>query len=561
MAKLIAVDLGSHRVKLAVYEGAFGRYQLEQLLSAPVEQDLDTPPEPGARLAALTAAALDVPTSNRPAWVTAWPADRTSIRHLRLPFGEKSQVEKVLPFEVEGLVPFDMEDMELRHRVLELAPGDSEVLVAMVERTGLEEMIAALAAAGADPRSVDIDADALSELATDGVQAIVDLGHQRTIVSLCRGGQLISARALDGGGRALTEAIARARRCSWQEAEARKHAATISPSGEGPSQAAVEWEEEEQTAPGARAPQAAAVPNLRQPPADADDGAVLRRAWLPQLAELRSTLISFEDHLGLEVDEIVLVGGGRHLGGLRSMLAASLGVPVRMPDPGAAGDADTPAGAWALALALGARASRGRAPDLDLRQGSLAFRGDLYMVRQVGIYGGVFAACALLAGTGMFLLRSVQLNAEVDRLDQEIAAVVLETFPGEVSPDRIRTPSDAMAIMTEKALEVTTRVETLGSIVTNNPPTVGLLRDLSNAMPPPSEARIDVGELSVTGSSITLEAETDGYETATRIESSLQAVERFKGAQKGDEKKTRSGSVSFKITIPREADTATSEEG
>ncbi len=574
MAKLIAVDLGSHRVKLAVYEGAFGRYQLEQLASAPVPQAVNEAPGRDARLAALQTALLDLPAAGRPAWVTAWPAERTSIRHLTLPFGERAQVEKVLPFEVEGLVPFDMEDMELRHDVLQLAPGDSEVLAAVVERQGLEALLSQLAEAGCDPRSVDIDAASLSMYAGDGVQAVVDLGHSRTIVSVCRDGQLIAARALDGGGRALSLALARARRCSLADAETRKHKADIGPGAAGAraTPASVEWEDEERTSPGtstaAGASKNLAVaaippgvePTGPAPASDDSDGAILRKAFLPQLAELRSTLISFEDALSVEIDQLVLVGGGRALSGLRGLLATTLGVPVSMPDPVDDGQGLDP-GSWALARAMGRRASTGKSLPLELREGGLRFKGDLYIARQVGLYGGVFAACALLAGTGMFAVRSVQLNKEIASLDEQIRSAVVDTFPGEVSPDRIRTPGDAMAIMAEKTLEVTTRVETLGAIVQDEPPTVALLRDLSVAMPPPDQARIDVDELSVTDSTITVKAETDGYETATRIESSLQAKPRFHAAQKGDEKKTRGGAVSFKITIPRDAEDGASEEG
>ncbi|RME23493.1 MAG: hypothetical protein D6798_13410, partial [Deltaproteobacteria bacterium] len=344
MAKLIAIDLGSHHVKLAVYEGAFGRYQLEQLIAAPVEQGVEAPPDLSARIAALRVAVGRLPPAGRPAWVTAWPAERTSLRHLTLPFGERAQVEKVLPFEVEGLVPFDMEDMELRHDILHLAPGDSEVLAAVVERAGLQALLAALAEVGCDPRSVDIDAASLSMYATDGVQAVVDVGHTRTIVSICRDGRLIAGRALDGGGRDLTLALSRARGCSLSEAEGRKHRASIGPTGPEASPpdaaagaatpTAVEWEDDDHTTPaspagGSRNLAAAADATAT----DHDDGAILREAFLPQLAELRSTLISFEDSLSVEIDEVVLVGGGRALAGLRELLQATLGVPVRMPDP------------------------------------------------------------------------------------------------------------------------------------------------------------------------------------------------------------------------------------
>lgn len=557
MSKLIAVDLGSHRVKLAVYEGGFGRYQLEQVLGARVDQDEVEAPTPGARLAALTELLRQLPSGGRPAYAAAWPAEQASLRHVVLPFGDKAQVEKVLPFEVEGMVPFDLEDVELRHRLLHQEGGESHVLVAMVEREPLVGWLSALHATGADPRTVDIDADVLGELSREGAQAVIDLGHTRTLVSLCQDGQVVAARALDGGGRQLTLALAQALGLTWAEAEDRKHVATISLGAPGPSSPVqVEWEGEETTSPG----QAAGTPP-RPLAADAD-GAVLGQALVPLLAELRSTLIGFEDGMGVEIDEVLLVGGGSHLGGLRDLLANTLGVPVRLADPGTGPTAQTDPGSWALVHSIGARACRGKPAALDLRHGALAFKGDLYVLRQVGIYGGVFAACALLAGTGMFVVRAVQLERQLSALDAEIAQAVADTFPGEIDPEKVDSASKALAIMTEKSLEVTTRVDTLGSILTDEPPTVTLLRDLSQAMPAHGEARVDVDELSMNSSTITLKAETDGYEAAARIESSLQASERFKGARKGDEKKARGGGISFTVTIPREVEaSSTGEEG
>lgn len=557
MSKLIAVDLGSHRVKLAVYEGGFGRYQLEQVLGARVDQDEAEAPTQGARLATLADLLRQLPAAGRPVFAAAWPAEQTSLRHVVLPFGDKAQVEKVLPFEVEGMVPFDLEDVELRHHLLRQEAGESHVLVSMVEREPLLAWLAGLHGAAADPRTVDIDADVLGELAQEGVQAVVDLGHSRTLVSLCQDGQVVAARALDGGGRQLTLALVQALGLSWAEAEDRKHVATITMAGATASAPVeVEWEGEETTSPGL------AVGRPPRPLAPDQDGAVLGQALLPLLAELRSTLISFEDGMGTEIDEVLLVGGGSHMGGLRDLLANTLGVPVRLTDPGTGPNARPDPGAWALVHGIGARACRGKPGPLELRQGALAFKGDLYVLRQVGIYGGVFAACALLAGTGMFVVRAVQLERQLSALDAEIAQAVADTFPGEIDPAKVDSTSKALAIMTEKSLEVTTRVEALGSILTDEPPTVTLLRDLSQAMPAHSDARIDVDELALNSTAITIKAETDGYEAAARIESSLQATARFKGARKGDEKKARGGGISFTVTIPRQVeDSSAGEEG
>jgi hypothetical protein len=92
-------------------------------------------------------------------------------------------------------------------------------------------------------------------------------------------------------------------------------------------------------------------------------------------------------------------------------------------------------------------------------------------------------------------------------------------------------------------------VDTLGEAMLGQPPMLTLLKDLTTAMPPPEEARIDVKELNIADAAMSFQAETDGYETAAKIEAALQKSPKFSRATKGEEKKVGEG-VSFSVTIP-----------
>ena len=80
----------------------------------------------------------------------------------------------------------------------------------------LEEM-------GIEARALPVDADLLSIYATEGVQAVVDIGHERTLVGLSNAGKMVAARAISSGGRDLTEALMQTGQMSWLEAEDLKH--------------------------------------------------------------------------------------------------------------------------------------------------------------------------------------------------------------------------------------------------------------------------------------------------------------------------------------------------
>ena len=107
----------------------------------------------------------------------------------------------------------------------------------------------------------------------------------------------------------------------------------------------------------------------------------------------------------------------------------------------------------------------------------------------------------------------------------------------------------AVAVMLERALATTERLDALSATMLGEPPTLVLLKDLSTAMPRPEEARIDVKELTISENAMSIKAETDGYDSAARIEASLQRSERFKAAAKGEEKKMGDRLV-FTVTVP-----------
>lgn len=588
MARILGIDIGSHTVKVAVLEGSFNRFELQDYHLRVVAQDLDSPPDEAARLEALSQLLEDTQLHRGALSAVGFPAEGASVRLIKLPFAEKAKVEQALPFEVEQQVPFDLDDMVLAPRVLQLQPGDSRVLAAMAPREGVAAQLATLNALGVDPKVLAIDADLLGRYADRGVQAVVDLGHRRTLVTLSRDGKTLGSRAISGGGWSLTRALADAHGLSWGEAEGHKHVSQVHPLPERPPEAAAavpaparpdpdaetrirplravpaeaEWEDDDPTHPEASIPPSPPPPETLRPPRPVDPvsmGWTLRDAVLPLLAEVRTSLLAFEDQHACEIDEVLLCGGSAELGGVRELLSEILGVPVRSLSVSELAVERGQPERLALCHALGRSiAGNKKAGVLDLRRDEFAFKGDLATLGNIAKWGLLAGLVLMMAGVGLFGVRMVQLNQRVGELDQEIAAAVMETFP-DVSPDRLDDSSMALAIMQERTLETTSRVDTLGALVSEEPPTMDTLRAVSEAMPPPAEARVDIREMLITTSTITMKGQTDGYEEVAKIEKSLQQEPAFKNATRGDESKTKAGAVKFTVTIPLGADDG--EEG
>jgi cell division ATPase FtsA len=341
-------------------------------------------------------------------------------------------------------------------------------------------------------------------------------------------------RVVSLGGEAITSAISEALGVEIRAAEELKHLLALpSPGMLG------EWDAEERTEtsalPGA-GPEVAALNAAEQ-----------------LIAAIRAELIAVEDELGLGVEELLLAGGGSRLSGFPALLTARLGVPNRPVLVPGGYPVDC---ALAVALAqVGAREVK--VP--DLRVGALGYHGAadlLWTIISVSTLGG---AVAFAAGIALFGVRYVDAQSRLAELGAALAQTVVATYP-DVAEDRVTDGATALAIMQERALVTSKRVETLGFVVSGRPPMLEMLKLVSERLPAHSEARIDVRELTVGEDALSFKAETDSFETAAKIETTLKAEPMFSQARKSDEKKVGEA-LTFSMTIPLgEAETETPEE-
>lgn len=523
MAMVYGIDTGSWRVRIAAMEGSFRRFEIRDAAQVALAYGEDGVP--------LVAEALDALRAHEPSWeaaekAAALPLDEGVVRLVKLPFADKTAIARALPAEVEGHVPYDLEDMVMGTRLVDIQGNASRTTVYIARKDDVRARIDALEAVSAEPKTLAMDADALAAYAARGLQCVVDVGHRRTVLALCQNGGLIGARLVSAGGADFTAALAEALGVSLDRAEEVKHAMAVLPD-EGEASAAWEGDEPADAA-------SSTAPSL------ADDA--LARAVDSWCAEVRAELISLEDELGVGIDDLLLCGGGSRLDGLGARLASRTGVPARpVVVPGGHGVE------YALAVAL-ARVAAGEVRVVDLRVGDLAYHGHaetLWNVVSAAAFGTVLA---VVAGVTLFGVQLYDANQRLAELDEKVVAAVTEAFP-DVSADRLDDSSMAVAIVQERAGETTRKMEVLGATVTGVPPTLDMLKSISERVPPHKTARIDVRELTISENAVSFRAETDSYESAAKIEESLRKEKRFESARKGEEKKAGEA-LTFTMTIP-----------
>jgi type IV pilus assembly protein PilM len=539
MPRLIALDLGSHAVKATVFNVA-SRSQLEltQRYQQPVPQD-GVAPTFEHRLAALDALLDDTPAlkpTSSDIVLLAWPSTEAAFHRVAMPFTDKAQIERTLPFAVENEVPFELEEMVLAWRIAE-QQDQTYVLAALARQARVAEWLAALDRRGIDPASVHVDADVfgswgggvamlVDETPTeplvrtpDGLNraqepllAIIDLGHLHTTVSVIRNATVQYGRSINVGGWTFTRAIAEGTGLTWHEAEQLKHM--------GSQPGAEPLAEEARTR--------------------------LQAAFASLMAELRSALIKAEDSLHAEVVEVRITGGSSLMPGLAEAIHEDLGVPVRQAlDPRFG---DTPP-EFAVAHALAYATSGGAGSPIDLRVGQFLYKGRTDLVRSALVYGVAGAACFCLAALLMFAVQFRSLAAEQAETEAAVREIVQRSFPDlpESALESMGKAEAAMAGLTQDAVQ---RAEVLGNGTGGVPPTVDALYHLTGAFPPHPDVTVEVSDLTITPVSISLNAETDGFQSSSKVEESLKANPRFHTAVKGQETKLANGRVRFPITIP-----------
>ena len=543
MARIIGLDLGAWSAKATIMEGGFSRFDVVDRRIESVPQDGEGVPSLASRIAAAERLLADIPVDDSTLFGLSYPIDNASMRWVTMPFTDKTQIAQTLSFEVEGLVPFDLDEMVVEHRVIGSAGEGSAVLAAIVPRDGLADHIGALARDGLDPKSLVIDGDLLSTHGGAGIEAIIDIGHSRTIVTVAKDGETMFSRAISMGGWHLTQAVAAAHDVDWATAETLKHGARLA------TATVAEWDDDDATQSTDPAP----------PMARGDQTTdALRAALTPLLASLRTTLIGFEDSSGHEIDRIRLTGGTSELDGLVTLLKSEMGVAVTTI-PLESSDLGQPY-AHALSDPLAQRAAGiGATGGLELRSGDFRYRGNMANVRVIATASAALALLGLIGSAAWFTFEYQDATAELARLDAQLAEAVAAASGDPDIALSFESPDDALTALQLQTLEASARIDLLGSIVAATPPTVTTLNHISTSLPDPKDARIDVNELTMTPQSINLKAVTDGYDAAANIESALAGNVRFKGARKGNEKKTSLG-ISFTVTIPLD-DAETEEEG
>ena len=509
MGQIIGLDVGNDSLKASVFEGSLGRYNFSRHIT--IEYS-DTQTSLREKQDEAIHSLMSQQTKEC-RFFFAYPADFLSSKKIALPFEDQSKVEQVLPFYIEDQIPFEIDDVQVVHRVLQVEENKTDLFISVIPKTKLKEFLHVYQEKNIDPEFLPVDADLLSNATTLPYEVVIDIGYSRTLCVVCLEGKAIQIRSLSKGTKDIEIELKK----HFPNDDAKKFLSKVYLSSPN---IMVEDDDEQESA-----------------------DAIIVRNMHRIITAIRQILINVEDSLEIEVPSVQVCGGASSIKGITDFFAEELGVPVKIMDI-----PQNPKGAsHALSYWIGQCAtgnSHGR--EFNLRAGEFSYKGNLALLGSIIRITMIASVVLLVGGFSWFGFQYYKLNEELATKDTEIVSLFSTILPEAPEPaDR----SMALLLVETEIENAKEQIDTFEKLFPPEPPILSMLKAFSSNLPPHAQARIDVSEITFSKNSINIKAETNQFEDATNIVQSLQKYPLFAQAQKSDEKTIAKG-VRFNIVIP-----------
>lgn len=525
---ILGIDVGSYSIKVAQIRRTFKSFELIKFYERQIRYtDLITPEE--ATSAALTAIIDD----NALKWdnaIVALPGQFVSSRLITLPFGSKKKIDQTIEFELENHIPFEIADVAADYHIIRSTKDSSKVLVMYAPKGQFVKHLTMLENVGIDPRIVCVEGAEFVNLVNlgmvppEGVYAMVDIGHKKTTVTICRGKALMYTRTITVGGWHFTDAIAKKAGVPFDEAEKLKIEM---------GQVSIE--------------DAVGVDDLSKKVFEA-----IKEAAGYLVLNLKQTFFSYQDDEGEAVNGIYLSGGTSRMPGLDRFLSMRLKQNVAFLDclefhfsRLEASEVHLQLIPQSLALALRGVAPAGL-PDINFRRGEFVYKGD---VKQIGgglRRAGLAVAFVIALSILYFGVRYYSLSKRISELNKEVANLVLQAIP-DLNQKKISTISSALQTVKSRKTEVSERLAKLSSALGTSG--LDVLKDISSTFPPRGEVVVDIEDFNFSQGRIKLSGRTTSFEAVDKIKLAMEKNPKFKNVATGNVRKGVKEEIKFDITM------------
>ncbi len=141
------------------------------------------------------------------------PMDRVYVRDIKVPVVTAKQIDDVIPFEVEPLLPVSLENAEVIGKPWEIGEESSSVISFTAQHNDLARAVQPILKGSASVQMLSVDcvglagASALASAPEGRMTGQIDIGGSYTIVNFIKDGNLVFTRRIPVAGQHITEAI------------------------------------------------------------------------------------------------------------------------------------------------------------------------------------------------------------------------------------------------------------------------------------------------------------------------------------------------------------------
>ena len=227
--KAIGLDIGTHSAKAVLMSRYGGRLRVESALHVHLDRNVVNNDPVGAQALATREAVRTMP-AGQCLVVAALAGQNVVVRYPRLTNIPKDQLENAVSREAAHNIPYDLNDVFLDWSVLDEAKSEAtvqqlKVLLVAAKHEVIDARMQVLAAAEVQCSVLGVDSLALSDAAeacdflrVGETVAIVNIGLTAACVHFIKDGVSNFIREVNWGAREMIQAIAKDRRCSYDDA-------------------------------------------------------------------------------------------------------------------------------------------------------------------------------------------------------------------------------------------------------------------------------------------------------------------------------------------------------
>ncbi len=238
------------------------------------------------------------------------PEEQAYLANMRIPRVPLNQVRGTIELSLEEHVPISGADATFDYIIIGEGSGQKkegiDVVVSVLPRTAVEEYLEIFHGTGITPKAFEFESQAMARSiipkGDNGTFLVVDIGKMVTDVFVAANGVVQFSASLDIGGHNMTQAIEKALKVTYDEAEALKVKHGL-----------IGGTKEEQ----------------------------VRTELLTVISDLRSRILQHYsywqthhgDKVGGNIESVYLTGGGANLKGVAEFIAMALDVQVKIANP------------------------------------------------------------------------------------------------------------------------------------------------------------------------------------------------------------------------------------